>query len=323
MNTLITGNAGFIGGYLTRRLVSLGHSVTGLDINPDNPQREICNCITGDICDREIVMKALKSDRIDVIINLAAKHHDFGISEDEFFDTNEKGTKNLTECASTLNIGKFIFFSTVAVYGNQPIPTTEKLAPHPVSLYSRSKLAAEKVLECWVEDNPGREVLIIRPTVVFGPDNYANVYHLIKKIKQRRFLFVGNGDNIKSIAYVENLVEATVFLLNRLNPGVEYFNYSDEPQMTIKQIVDIISLYAGVKIPKIRFPLPLILLAVSPFDILEKITGCIFPITAKRIKKFNTATHHKADKIREMGFKQPFSLEEGFRRTLEWFAKTH
>ncbi len=51
------------------------------------------------------------------------------------------------------------------------------------------------------------------------------------------------------------------------------------------------------------------------------LTKRLFPITAKRIKKFNAGTCFNADKIRKAGFKQPIFLEEGFKRTLEWFKK--
>jgi nucleoside-diphosphate-sugar epimerase len=317
MNILITGNAGFIGGYLTRKLISLGHTVRGLDINPDNPQSKICECIVGDICDKETVMRAMKG--MDIVINLAAKHHDFGISEKEYFDVNEGGTRNLAECAAQFNVKKFVFYSSVAVYGTQAAPPTEESVPNLPSPYGSSKLAGEKALENWAKEDSSREVLVIRPVVVFGPENYANMYSLIRQIMDKKFIFIGRGDNIKSIAYVENLIEATTFLLNRLKPGMEYCNYVDEPQMTIRQIVNTISRYGGVKIPNIHFPLSLAVVLASPFDILEKITGRLFRITAKRIKKFNTETHFKANKIRETGFKQPITLEEGLRRTVEWF----
>lgn len=317
MNILVTGNSGFIGSYLTKKLVSLGHNVKGLDVNPDNPQGKICECFVGDICDKEAVMKAIKN--ADLIISLAAKHHDFGISEKEYFEANESGTRNLVDCAGQSNVKKFIFFSSVAVYGSHKAPPTEETVPNLPSTYGRSKLAGEKVLEDWARQDPAREVLIVRPVVVFGPGNYANMYSLIRQIMERKFVFIGKGGNIKSIAYVENLTEATIFLLNSLKPGIEYFNYVDEPQMTIKQIVDTICHYGGVKLPKIHLPLSIAVILTSPFDFLEKITGRLFPITAKRIKKFNTETCFKADKIRNLGFKQPVPPEEAFRRTIDWF----
>ncbi len=317
MNILITGNAGFIGAYLTKKLILLKHNVKGLDINPDNPQSEICECITGDICDRGAVAKVM--DGVDMIIDLAAKHHDFGISEKDYFEVNEGGTKNLAECAGRYGVKKFIFFSSVAVFGKHTAPPGEETASNLPSIYGRSKLAGEKILEEWAGEDASREVIIIRPAVVFGPGNLANMYSLIRQIMEKKFIFIGKGDNIKSIAYVKNLVEATTFLMDRSKPGVDRFNYADEPQMTIKQIVDTIARCGGVKIPDIHLPLSVAVILASPFDVLEKISGRLFRITAKRIKKFNTETYFKAEKIRKAGFKQPFTLQEGLRKTVEWF----
>lgn len=321
MDILVVGSAGFIGRYLTKRLTAAGHKVIGFDLTFDKAQGEMCECVVGNICNKENIIRALKDRKIDIIINLAAKHRDFGISEEEFFEVNEKGIRNLVECAAIYGIKKFLFFSSVAVYGSHKEAVTEDTMPSPVSQYGKSKLAAEKVLEKWAEEDKTREVLIIRPVVAFGPWNYANMYHLIKKIRDRKFVFIGKGTNIKSVAYVENLVEATVFLLDMRKPSINYFNYSDEPQMSIREIVDVISRHVGVRVPESKMPLFLALILTFPFDVLQKITGRVQPITAKRIKKFSTPTHFKADKIREAGFVQPISLEEGFKRTLEWFLR--
>jgi nucleoside-diphosphate-sugar epimerase len=130
---------------------------------------------------------------------------------------------------------------------------------------------------------------------------------------------VGNGDNIKSVAYVENLVDATVFLIDKLKPGVQIFNYSDEPQMTIAQIVDLISEYVPHDVPKTKIPLWFAITFGGIFDVLGKITRHNYPITAARMKKFATATHHKADKIRNIGFEQNIETKIGFQRMMEWY----
>jgi nucleoside-diphosphate-sugar epimerase len=118
---------------------------------------------------------------------------------------------------------------------------------------------------------------------------------------------------------VENLVDATVFLIDKLKPGIQVFNYVDEPQLSIAQTVDIISGYMPHHVPKIKIPLIVAVTFGSIFDLLAKITGHNFPITGARMKKFATSTHHKADKIRQIGFKQNVDLKEGFRRMVEWY----
>jgi len=193
------------------------------------------------------------------------------------------------------------------------------MPPKPDSNYGKSKLAGENRINTWCKENSSRCVVIIRPTVIFGPNNYANVYNLIDKIYRKKFIFVGKGDNIKSVAYVENLVDATIFLIDKLRPGVQIFNYSDEPQMTISQVVDIISNYMPHKVPKTRLPLWLAKSFGSIFDLLGKITGKNYPITAARMKKFATSTHHKAMKIRDIGFNQKTETKEGFKRMIEWY----
>lgn len=318
MKILIIGNAGFIGGYLIRKVIKSGYEVVGMDTNPPDPTENSYHFIQGSILNPEDIMRAAKN--VDAIIHLAAKHSDFGISREEFFKVNVRGTQNILDCASKLGIKKFIFYSTVGVYGSQEGYTTEDTVAHPVVTYGESKLAAEKAIHNWITEDSKREAIIIRPTIVFGPGKkYGNMYNLIDSICKKRFIFVGNGENVKSVAYVENLADATVFLLEKLKPGVEIYNYSDYPQMTTSQIVQAIANYLSCSMPKIKIPLKPVLELASIFDLLGKLTGYNFPITAKRIKKFNTATYHKADKIRALGFQPSVDSLEGFKRTIKWY----
>ena len=319
MKILVTGSNGFIGKYLVGKLIAGGHEVCGFDNQCNQAEDSKIKCIIGDIRNKDALMEAL--DAVDVVIHLVAAHRDFGILESEYFDVNVNGTKNLLSGCSKLGIDKFIFCSSVAVYGLQPKPTDENTIPNPITPYGQSKIAAEKVIEQWVNASSKRQVIIIRPTVIFGPENYANVYNLIDKICRRKFIFIGNGSNVKSVAYVENLVEVIMFSLKRLKPGIEVYNYSDEPQMTIRQIVETIATHAGVTIPGISISLPVATIGGSIFDFLGKITGYDFPFTAARMKKFCDETYHRADKIRKDGFVAPISLEEGFRRTVKWYLE--
>jgi nucleoside-diphosphate-sugar epimerase len=320
MKILIIGNTGFVGSFLVERLNAEGHSLVGLDVKPAEGQKQhLCKTYIGDLLSPQDVRKVAKD--VDTIISLAAKHHDFGVTRTEFFNVNKKGTEILLSCASELGIKKIIFYSTVAVYGTQPTPTDETTTPAPDSDYGESKLAAENLFPDWIRADEHRSVIIIRPTVVYGPRNYANVYNLIDKIYRKRFLFVGNGNNVKSIAYVENLVDANVFLIDKLKPGIQVFNYSDEPQMTISQIVQIITNCFSYHKPRVRIPLAIATTLGSALDLTAKVSGRNLPITAARMRKFATPTHHKSDRIRHMGFKQRISIEEGFSRMINWYLQ--
>lgn len=317
MKILIIGSSGFIGNHLSARLSHYGHQVVGLDNRAPEKKDALTGFILGDILNPDDTKKACGG--VDAIVHLAAKHHDFGISKDEFFKVNVQGMENILKCAAESGIKKFIFYSTVAVYGEIKTPGSENTAPMPVSDYGKSKLAAEEILRKWVSRDHERQAAIIRPVVVFGPGNFANMYNLIDKIYKKRFIFAGKGKNVKSVAYVENLAEATIFLLERLKPGIETYNYSDYPQMNTEQIVRHISDYLSCRIPRFRIPLRTAMAAAGIFDILGKITGYNFPITANRIKKFNTSTVYLSDKIRKAGFCPPVELSEGFRRMAKWY----
>jgi nucleoside-diphosphate-sugar epimerase len=319
MKILITGNSGFIGRFLARKLVEKNYAVVGLDIKQDNHARDYAQCLKGDILHKGDVEKTV--ELADFIIHLAAKHHDFGISEEEFYKVNVEGTKNLLDCASRKNIKKFIFVSSVAVYNDENMPVDEATELKPNNFYGKSKLEAEDLVREWVDKDTTRSVIIVRPAVVFGPYNYANMYKLIDNIYKGKFIFVGRGDNIKSVAYVENLVDAIIFSMERMKPGLNIFNYSDEPHMTIEEIVNIISKPLGKSISRFRLPLRLVLTVASIFDLIARASGKNLPIQAFRIKKFAQDTFYKSNIIKETGFKPRISLEEGFRNMVDWYLR--
>ena len=318
MNIIVTGDSGFIGSYLTKLLLNGGHSVSGIDLDHRKKYAVQYPFVTGDILDRSS-LDALPANA-DCIIHLAAAHKDFGITKEGYYSVNVDGMRSLVNFATERGIKKFIFYSSVAVYGNNQ-PSTEESSPAPVNHYGGSKLEAEIVLQQWCKEDPTREAVIIRPAVVFGPLNVANIFKLIKQVCDGKFIWVGDGKVIKSIAYVENLVQATMFLLDGLSAGCNIYNYSDEPQLETRELVDVISRISGSKVSSFRVPLSFALFAAKVFDVLGAMTGYDFPITSARIKKFNTSTEHRSGKIRSLGFRPGYTIEEGLRRNIDWYLE--
>ena len=319
MKILVIGSEGFIGGFMTKALEEKGHVVTGMDLPAPGIRGGNYKYLQGDIMRPDDLAQAMTG--IDLVISLAAKHHDFGISRQEYFEINEDGTRHILEAMAQKGIKKFIFYSSVAVYGDVQECSHEEMTPNPANDYGESKLSAERLITNWIVRDPPREALVVRPAVVFGPNNYANMYKLIDTIYKRRYVQVGKGDNIKSACYVENLVDATLFLMERMQPGIAVYNYSDYDHLTSRQVVDIIYKYLGRKSPSLRIPLGPVLALTSVVDVLARITKINFPITANRIKKLNSRTWHGSDKVRSLGFKQRITLEEGFNRMVKWYLE--
>lgn len=312
---LLTGGSGFIGSHFHNVLEQ--SKLINLDLVNPFFQYE-SEYVKGDIRNTEDVEGVLRTGRIKRIISLAAKHHDFGIGHDEYFDTNEGGTETICNAATKYGVNEIVFYSSVAVYGTTEEMSTEEQAPQPDAPYGASKLAGEKVLIKWANEDPKRKVLIIRPTLVFGANNRANMYNLIKQVDSGFYFHIGKASNIKSIAYVENLVKATLFLADRLAPGVSIYNYSDEPQLSSREIGEIIAKALGRKI-KLTLPRTLAIACGLPFDLAIKLTGKNFPISTSRIKKLNTQTMHAAKKIRSEGFDPNFTTEQGIIKMVDWF----
>jgi nucleoside-diphosphate-sugar epimerase len=315
---LITGGSGFIGRYFVARFKDAEVCVFDLKA-PDYSSH--ARWIKGDVRDKSALLSA--TEGCDVIVHLAAMHHDFGISEHEYFNTNVDGALNVVYAAVQNGISIIVNFSSVAVYGQagNPGPTNETTIPKPENAYGKSKLEAERIFSDWGKADHLRRLVQVRSTVVFGAHNLANVLSLIKVIDRGLYLHTGTGDNIKSLAYVENLVDACLFALNATPNGELLFNYVDYPQKTSRQIAQLQAQLLGKNI-RLAIPHPMALLLAKPFDWAIRLSGKNLPISSQRIKKLNTQTCHGADTIRNLGFIQQYTIEQGMEHMITWYRKS-
>ncbi|MFM2286354.1 MAG: hypothetical protein RLZZ543_1851 [Bacteroidota bacterium] len=315
---LITGGSGFIGRYFVDRFRD--REVVNLDLrSPDYSSH--ARFLQGDIRNEADVEEAIQG--VDMMIHLAAMHHDFGIADEAYFDTNVKGAEVLIAAAEKAGVNTIINFSSVAVYGNQgnPGPTSESTIPHPTNPYGASKLDAEYRFKDWANAQAGRKLIIVRSTVVFGPHNLANVLNLIKAIDQGLYFHVGKSDNIKSLAYVENIVDAALFALSTSDSPVRLFNYVDEPQLSSREIANMQAHYLGKKI-RLNLPQWMAIALALPFDWAIALTGKNLKISSKRVKKLITQTNHGAAQIREWGFQPKHSIAFGMEKMIRWYLST-
>jgi nucleoside-diphosphate-sugar epimerase len=226
-------------------------------------------------------------------------------------------------------IKQVIFYSTVATYGDAPPPHFEDSQTKPNSPYGGSKLKGETVFNNWADQGDGRSALIIRPTVTFGVHNFANMYSLIRQIDSGKYARFGPGTNIKSLSYVENIVDATIFLAglkddkpNRDIEPFEIFNFIDKPDLTSTEISDHVSKCLGKK-PALALPYAVGMLLGFPFDIIIKLTGKNLPISTSRVKKmFKTETKFEADKLLSTGYTPKVPLKDGIDRMTKWYLES-
>ena len=320
MDILVTGSSGYIGSRLAGRFDEQGETVHGVDRVPYEGSA-LTDVVTGDLLDPSTLKKTPLE--VDCTCHLAAAKGDWGISEEEYYRDNLEATRKIIEAGRKAGVKDWVFYSTVSTLGPHHEPVDEEADLNAINPYGGSKAEAEKLFHQLAEEDPEARVLIIRPSVVYGPGNppSTNIYRLIDAIYNRRFAMVGPGEAIKSTSYIENLLDATLFLMDRMERGVQTYIYVDEPALTTGQLVERIYKLLGKTPPSWHIPLSVASHIATVSDWAADLTGIDFPITAARIEKFNRSTNFDASKIREDGFEQPVSNEEALRTTVEWHLR--
>jgi nucleoside-diphosphate-sugar epimerase len=321
MNFCIIGGSGFIGTRLIQRLKNNKESsVNIIDKDPSLAFPELHSF--GDV--RSVTQLRKYVPKHSVIVNLAAEHRDDVRPVSLYDEVNVKGAINICVIARENDVRTIIFTSSVAVYGFAPIGTDESGKIAPFNDYGRSKYEAELVFKAWQAEAPAqRTLVIIRPTVVFGEQNRGNVYNLLRQIASGKFVMVGNGENRKSIAYVEN-VAAFIEYATSFQPGVHIYNFIDKPDFTMNSLVANVNRIFG-RSEKIGFRLPFAVgyLIGKGFDLVAAMTGKRFAISSIRIKKFcaNSVYNSAIDKT---GFLRPVPLEQAIAQTVRHeFIENH
>ena len=308
----IVGGAGFLGSRLTIRFKKGNIFSNKYDIDLSNH------------LDKSIYLDVEDTDSLDqlagvsTIINLAAVHRDDVRPLSRYDDVNVQGAINVCTAARKYSVNKIVFTSSVAIYGFAPADTGETGEPNYFNDYGRTKFLAEGVYKAWQAEDPDvRSLVIVRPTVIFGEGNRGNVFNLLKQIASRKFVMFGDGKNIKSMAYVENVA---AFLEHSLSfePGAHIYNYIDKPDLDMNTLISVArNTLFGKNNVGLRLPGFLGILIGYFADAVAKIINRSLPVSSIRVKKFMGTTQFGSS-AGMTGFIAPVSLGDGLARTLRY-----
>ena len=316
MKITMIGASGFVG----TRLIDLlkndpqKYRLKNIDLLPSHFFNDISE--VGDVREQEQMDEKLKD--ADVVILLAAQHRDDVSPISLYYDTNVGGMKVTLNAMEKNGIKRLVFFSSVAVYGLNKKNPNEEHPADPFNHYGKSKWQAEEVLQEWYKTHTDWNIDIIRPTVIFGERNRGNVFNLLKQISSGKFLMVGKGTNVKSMAYVGNIVAFVKFMVDNVTTGYNVFNYIDKPDTNMNDLVALVEKVLNKRIPSTHFPYWMGMMGGYCFDVLAWITGKKFAVSSVRVKKFCAVTQFDSTKVMTSGFIPPYTLQEGLARTLEF-----
>ena len=311
MHTVI-GGSGFIGTELVKQLLAAGCKVRIADKSRSSTYPDFWTF--ADVRDESSLSPALKGS--EVVYNLAAEHKDNVRPRSLYDEVNVAGAENVCRAAEKVSISRIVFTSSVAVYGFAPPNADETAALNPLNDYGRTKMLAEDVYREWLGRDIRRSLTIVRPTVVFGPRNRGNVYNLLRQMASGRFVMVGNGRNVKSMAFVDN-VAGFLAAAASLGSGEHLFNYVDKPDFSMRELVMLVRRCLG-KPTRIglRIPYGIGYAGGLAADVASAFLKREFPISAVRVEKFCATTQFSAPRVGSAGFRPSVTLQEGLERTI-------
>ncbi len=316
MTCLINGASGFIGHHLRKHLQKSGHSCICVSRQAQNsPELRTCwKTRTSILMHREDI-------RTDCIIHLEVKQHVHRPSADDllqFHATNVEGTREWLDWASQNNVRNFVYFSSIKAVGTSEVLQDEDHDRPPRSPYGESKRAAEDLVRAWVSQSTQRSALILRPAVVYGPGNRANMLSLVEAIYRRRFLLIGANDNIKSVVSVRNLIAAVEHLIGLNLPGSHIFYITDPESYSVAGIASTIAELLHRKQRFRRLPLRAAIIMAYMGDCVARFMGD-FPFTSDRLEALTETTHFSCRKLRQSGFVHPQTTREGLAEMVSWY----
>lgn len=311
---LITGGAGFVGSHLVQHLISNG--IDSVDLKLLVPRGESLKnlpkgkytVIRGDIRNLDDVKIATKG--VNVIYHLAALIVRKEYTRDDYFDVNVTGTENLINALDRKNFKKFVFFSSVAVFG-LPIckgdmkNISEKSVKNPCEVYGESKIAAEKIVV-----SSKLPFAIIRPTSVYGPRDHSSFPSLIRSIKNHYFFIVGDGKNKIDYVYVKDLVRASRLAeLNRKNSDYIIGGGAESMNEISKDICE--NTRSWIMPFSISKSLAIFLSRFTSFFHL--------PFYPNRVRAMTSDFYFDLSKAkREIGYEPEYTVKEGSEFTIKW-----
>jgi nucleoside-diphosphate-sugar epimerase len=312
---LITGATGFIGSALCQRLLqedwqvrSALRSMSSRKLLPPGVEAGL----VGPIGPYTAWDSSL--DGVDTLIHLAARAHVMRENADDSLASyrllNTAGTERLARAAAAAGVRRFVYLSSVKVSGEgRAEPYMESDAPAPEDAYGISKWEAEQALHA-VSRETGLQVAILRPPLVYGPGVKANFLQLMKIVSRGLPLPLAGVHNRRSMIYLENLVDAIMTCVTHPNAVGRTYLVSDGEDLLTTELIRRLAAALGIKSRLLPFPPLMIRLA-------GRLSG-----RSREVERFLGSLTLDTTKIRhELGWKPPYSMDEGLKETAEWFLK--
>lgn len=312
MRFLVTGANGFVGKQLCAELFRQGYAIRAAVRSENARIDDAEQAIVGSIGGGTDWTAALHG--VDVVIHLAARVHVMretaGDPLAEFLEVNLHGTANLARQAVQAGVKRLVYVSSIKVNGEETIGGhyyTELDDPSPQDSYGISKREAEQTLHR-VAAETGLEIVIVRPPLVYGAGVKGNFAQMLKILAKGIPLPLASVHNLRSLIYVENLVDALIVCATHHAAAGQTYLVSDGEDISTSDLLHQLGVAMGR--PARLFPCPPALLKLA-----GRLTG-----KAGQVERLLGSLRVDSGKIRrELNWIPPYTLEQGLSATADWY----
>jgi nucleoside-diphosphate-sugar epimerase len=307
---LVTGGAGFIGSNLADELIRRGGTVRIIDNLVTGSRRNLeeiggsFDFIEADLNDTALVEKAL--DGVEVVFHQAALPSVPRSVADpgETHNACVNATFNILQMSRAAGIRKFVYAASSSAYGDQPVlPKTETMRPDPLSPYAAAKLAGEHYCRVF-HTVYGMDTVALRYFNVFGPrqDPSSQYSGVISRfidafMKGGTPVIYGDGEQSRDFTFIANVVDANIKASLSTRAAGEVMNVANGERVTLNQLV----------------------------DVMGRVTGKIDVAADYQPERQGDVKHSQADNrkaVELIGYEKLVGLEEGLRRTIDWWKSS-
>jgi nucleoside-diphosphate-sugar epimerase len=322
LKVLVTGGTGFVGSHLVRRLLARGHQVTSLDKNPGLADSELealgATLVTGSVTEASDVERVMAGQEL--VFHLASPFGDLLQPDEAYRAVEIDGTRNVLAAAERHGVHRVVHCSTQGVHGIITSPPGDEDSPiAPRDYYCYSKAEGEKVVREFLKR--GMDVVIVRPTSVYGPGDTRGWLKLFRMASKGWFLMVGSGRTLNHPVYVENLVD--LFELAALAPAAKGRTYiaGDDQAVTLTELVRAVGRAVGTDVKIVRIPFyGAAWYASAAIEWVFRALRITPPVFRRRLSWFITNRQFRIDRAREeLGYRPRATLSEGLARSAQWY----
>lgn len=328
MTVLVTGATGFTGGHLAATLARRGHHVRALVRVRSRERFQVSplpalgvELVEGDLADPASLERATRG--VEVVYHIAATYREAGQPDEAYRRVNVDGTRALLEAARSAGVRRVVHCSTGGVHGHIASPPATEDAPfNPGDIYQASKLEAEQAARRY-GDETGLDVVVARPIGIYGPGD-TRFLKMFRGLARGRFPLLGSCEAFYHLTYIDDLVEG--FILCGEVPAARGRTYilAGRRYTTLNDLVALVAREVGRRPPRLHLPVWPFFVAGALCELVCVPLGIEPPLYRRRVDFYTKSRAFDTTRARtELGYAPAVDLEEGIRRTADWYRQEH